>query len=156
MFQVDFSTLPERFRDKVYPNIFTGCWIWFAGQDKDSYGKFTYGLNRDKKTWRAHRFCWQFFHGPIPEGLELDHVVCKQPLCVNPAHLEIVTREENIRRGNCWKRLRERTHCSRGHSLADCYIEILKNGHYSRTCRICKCAQSRKDGKRYRARQHAM
>jgi hypothetical protein len=46
----------------------------------------------------AHRLFYEERYGPIPEGHQLDHL-CRQPACVNPAHLEPVTQTENIRRG---------------------------------------------------------
>lgn len=154
MIQVDFSVLPERFKEKVFPNWVTGCWIWFAGQGNDGYGKFSTGTGINKRTWRAHRFSWQIYYGPIPEGLELDHVVCKQPLCVNPSHLELVTRLENIRRGHCWKRLSERTHCPKGHPFSgyNVFMEMHKNGYIGRRCRTCVNENARRNQAKYRKR----
>jgi len=47
----------------------------------------------------AHRFAYEELVGPIPEGLDLDHL-CRNKTCVNPAHLEPVTRAENVRRAH--------------------------------------------------------
>jgi HNH endonuclease len=152
MFQVDFSVLPERFKEKVFPDIVRSCWVWFAGVDKDGYGKYVFRKNGRRHYVRAHRYCWTIFHGPIPDGLQLDHL-CKNPRCVNPAHLELVTRLENVRRGDCWQRWRRRTHCSNGHPLSgyNLFIEINKHGHQCRRCRICLNEKVRINGKRYRA-----
>lgn len=68
-----------------------GCWEWVGHRD-ERYGRFPYRGER----W-AHRSSYVIHHGPIPEGLEIDHL-CRFTFCVNPAHLEAVTRSENVRR----------------------------------------------------------
>lgn len=70
-----------------------GCWIWIAGKNV-GYGQyFAWG-----RMWGAHRFVYTLLVGPVPDGLELDHL-CRVRACVNPDHLEPVTHEENVRRG---------------------------------------------------------
>lgn len=70
-----------------------GCWLWTGGRKARGYGSFTVG----KRAFNAHRWAYETWVGPIPEGLEIDHI-CANPPCVNPAHLEPVTHEENVRR----------------------------------------------------------
>ena len=70
-----------------------GCWWWTASLNGKGYGNFS----SQGRGGQAHRFAYQSVKGPIPEGLELDHLCC-QPRCVNPDHLEPVTRAENVRR----------------------------------------------------------
>lgn len=65
------------------------CWLWLGAKNKKGYGWLNGGL--------AHRFMYVLFKGPIPAGLELDHV-CSVRHCVAPYHLEAVTRGENMRR----------------------------------------------------------
>lgn len=69
----------------------TPCWIWQRTTLPAGYGRM--GANN-----YAHRVYYERFVGPIPEGLVLDHL-CNHPSCVNPAHLEPVTHQENIIRG---------------------------------------------------------
>lgn len=71
----------------------TPCWLW-NGQRSCGYGKV---VVKKRRVW-AHRAMWEQVNGPIPPGLELDHL-CRVPACVRPDHLEAVTHRENIRRG---------------------------------------------------------
>jgi hypothetical protein len=68
------------------------CWLWTAAHHR--YGIF----QPEKGNQLAHRIAYEMLVGPVPEGLELDHL-CRVTLCVNPAHLEPVTHRENVRRG---------------------------------------------------------
>lgn len=104
-----------------------GCWIW-KGYKKDGYGHAQY----DGKLHQAHRLIYESLKGPIPEGLNLDHL-CRNPSCVNPDHLEPVTQQENILRG---LKGRMRTHCAKGHPYSE-YLYLLP-GTTTRRCKICK------------------
>lgn len=79
--------------DKAREAPGSGCWIWTGSKGEDGYGSVRYR----RKVWRAHRAAYTILVGPIPFGLELDHL-CRVRACVNPSHLEPVTGEENIRR----------------------------------------------------------
>jgi len=72
----------------------TGCWEWTGHRRQRNYGSIGIG-RRGRVT--AHRFVYEHTIGPIPEGLEIDHLCCNQS-CVNPLHLEPVTHRENMRR----------------------------------------------------------
>lgn len=79
------------------------CWLWGARiNHKTGYGAFRAG-HRGSRMLLAHRWSYEHFAGPIPEGLVVDHL-CSVRHCVNPAHLEVVTQRENLRRS------RERAH----------------------------------------------
>jgi HNH endonuclease len=84
-----------------------GCWQWTGVVTAAGYGSFTL----DDATYVAHRLVYTELRGPIPDGLDLDHL-CNVKTCVNPDHLEPVTRAENLRRRNA-----ARTRCKRDHDL---------------------------------------
>ena len=70
------------------------CWEWQLYVHPAGYGMLT----RRGKRHYAHRYVWEMMVGPIPEGYDIDHL-CRNKACVNPDHLEPVTRKENLRRG---------------------------------------------------------
>lgn len=110
------------------------CWLWRGKVDRIGYGR-TYDASKMKL---AHRVAYEFMVGPIPKGLVLDHL-CRVRHCVNPAHLEPVTNEENLRRG--WAYRKEniptllKSHCVNGHQFTPENTKIRRNG--SRKCRAC-------------------
>lgn len=116
-----------------------GCWQWLGYGNP--YGRFKvkgHGLV-------AHRVSYIMSGRVIPEGLTLDHL-CKNILCVNPAHLEPVTMRENLRRGNGISSIHSRrTHCARGHELSG---NNIRGGKYGRRCKVC---QSIANAAKYRA-----
>lgn len=83
-----------------------GCWIW-QGQI-DRHGRARFYRDDTKRTGLAHRLMYQEVIGPIPPGLELDHL-CVVARCVNPAHLEPVTGAENRRRYTEFRRAQAKT-----------------------------------------------
>lgn len=100
------------------------CWLW-QGTQLDDYG--TFGKQR------AHRAVYLAAGLTIPDGYTLDHL-CYTPLCVNPNHLEPVTRSENSRRANA--RQWATGYCLQGHVLRDENIYVSPTGR--RQCRSCK------------------
>ena len=101
------------------------CWWWLGRVMNAGYGQMiTYRGN-----YLAHRWAYTHFIGGVPNKMTIDHL-CKNKLCVNPAHMEIVTRTENIRRcGLQGVALKEslKTHCPKGHAYADFGV-VYKNG----------------------------
>src|SRR5947209_2044527 len=71
------------------------CWNW-NGSKLRGYGLFR--VHSPQSMTYAHRFVYESIVGPIPEGLELDHL-CRNPSCVNPDHLEAVPHKVNVLRG---------------------------------------------------------
>lgn len=87
----DFSTLPEKIQRKITVEE-NGCWTWYKA---NGWGYGT--IHHEGRSQAAHRVIYTALSGEIPEGLHLDHL-CRNPLCVNPEHLEPVTQQENNRR----------------------------------------------------------
>lgn len=98
------------------------CVIWAGRRDADGYGRTNGCL--------AHRVAYERRFGPIPDGLQLDHL-CRNRACVNPEHLEPVTHAENMRRSAP----AQKTKCSNGHAYDDLNTYIRPTGQ--RDCRVC-------------------
>lgn len=113
----------------------TGCWEW-TGYTVQGYGVIYIGNSGRSMT---HRLAYEILVGPIPDGLQIDHL-CRNRSCHNPDHLEPVTQRENVRRGDLPSAIVARTGiCRRGHSMADAYV----NTRGQRQCRTCILAGQR-------------
>lgn len=115
-----------RFFDKVNKTL--DCWLW-AGALSTGYGSF----RADDRSVYAHRWSYEYHVGPIPNGMQIDHL-CRNRSCVNPGHLEPVTNAENARRGARSFDLTGR--CRKGHDVTD-PANVYQGPNY-RTCRICR------------------
>lgn len=130
----------ERFNSytRAMPN---GCIEWTGGLNGVGYGQFYAGrtsMDQTGKTY-AHRWAYEHFVGPIPEGLFLDHL-CRNRKCVNTNHLEPVTPRENVLRGIApAAQHATKTHCPAGHPYVGDNLRVT-NG--SRFCRACSRASS--------------
>ena len=121
----------------------TGCWLW-TGNTWKGYGQF--GVQQSPGKWKqnkAHRIAYELMVGPIPDGLQLDHL-CRQPSCVNPAHLEPVTNRVNGLRGiSPTANHARKTHCRVGHEFTpENTMPRIINGNACRECRQCYRAAS--------------
>lgn len=141
--------LEERFWEKV--NRTESCWLWTGSQHPLGYGRI--GVGRTIRL--AHRVSYELLVGPIPDGLELDHL-CRTPACVRPDHLEPVTHAENMRRGYgaSGRNYRARA-CKSGHPWTP------ENTHYrkgsgSRYCRACARLNNRVQSRRRSLRRKAL
>jgi len=140
-----FSSLVTLTSDRLYRK--TPCMEWLGKPTGGGgYGQF--------QRVPAHRWAYERWVGPIPAGLQLDHL-CRNRLCVNPEHLEPVTCQENVLRGNgTAARLARVTHCPKGHEYTDENTYLYQRGRlgqYHRACRTCRLAQSRAAKQRIQA-----
>ena len=134
---LDQAPLLIRFESKIYRNPKTGCWDWMAWRD---HGHGRFHLGPEGKIY-AHRFAYQVWIGPIPNGLGIDHL-CRNRACVNPSHLEPVTNRINTLRGNTIPARRiAQTHCVHGHPFSDANVRLRPDG--TRQCRACDRERSR-------------
>lgn len=116
----------DRFNEKYEVDSRSGCWLWTASCVEDGYGQFRFS---PKKMGKAHVFAYQHYVGPVPSGMQLDHL-CRVRRCVNPDHLEVVTGWENTMRGDTPAAINARkTHCPRGHPYDE------QNTYLDKTCR---------------------
>lgn len=129
---------------RIRPDIFEShiektdtCWLWTGGQNR-GYGQYSYGQ-------AAHRIAYRYWVGSIPEGMTIDHL-CFTPLCVNPAHLRLLSHQENSSN----QRVAYQTHCKNGHEFTpeNCYMRL---GRGRRACRACAQASYRRRMDRKRA-----
>lgn len=126
-----------------------GCWEWSGALNNRGYGQFQI----PGRCNYAHRFAYEEWVDDIPAGLELDHL-CRNRACCNPAHLEPVTRSENVRRGLMARLSTDvdglRTHCINGHPFND-ENTYIRPDNGKRACRACKRERMRV----YKARERA-
>jgi hypothetical protein len=116
------------------------CWLWMGSSSDAQYGNF----QREGRLYLAHRYAYEQVRGPIPVGLELDHL-CRRPRCVNPDHLEAVTPQVNQHRGMSPSGINARkTHCAKGHPFAT-YGKYQQTGKRAgrRRCGLCEHADRR-------------
>lgn len=126
----------ERFFEKTRI-LENGCIEWTGGLNGAGYGQFYRGkrFRGDTGKTYAHRWAYEYFIGPIPDGLHLDHL-CRNRRCVNPTHLEPVTVRENLLRGVGPSAMHARkTHCPAGHPYAG--KNLYTNPKGARYCREC-------------------
>jgi hypothetical protein len=99
-----------------------------------------------RKLLKAHRVTYALVKGPIPAGLQLDHL-CRNTSCVNPNHLEAVTTRENTMRSTGLSALNaKKTHCLRGHEFTP-ENTYVKRGDGARVCRQCAAERTRREGR---------
>ena len=137
----DLAALLERFRSSIVPHD-DGCWEWRAHKNSAGYGMFQVA---GTGKVLAHRLAWELVHGPIPDGREIDHL-CRNRACPNPAHLELVTPQENNSRGmSTSARHARQTHCHRGHPFTPEHTYVYPVGPHEgrRRCRTCDNALRR-------------
>lgn len=125
--QIDL-TVSEQDRFWSHVHFTDTCWLWTGALNRKGYGQWKYR----GKVHRAHRIAFELYE-LIPEDLELDHL-CRVRRCVKRTHLEAVTHQENIRRGergDSSKYNTSKIHCPYAHPL-----DAINNrgGRFCRTC----------------------
>lgn len=126
--------------ERLWPRIDASadCWEW-TGATTKGYGViFVGGYPHMAYT---HRVVWERLVGPIEDDYELDHL-CRNKVCANPDHLELVSHKTNVLRG--WSdpaRRARKTQCKRGHAFTDKNTYVTPSGH--RQCRTCHRDQMR-------------
>lgn len=116
----------RRFASKVGVEVGSSCHWWLADTSAKGYGRFWDGT----RHVQAHRFAYERRFGPIPEGLQLDHL-CRNRACVNPEHLEPVDNRTNVLLGvGPTAENAAKATCPRGHDLI-----LRRNGR--RKCVEC-------------------
>lgn len=148
-----FGLLPENISAKIGAPADCGyktlCWPWIAAKT-NGYGVVQYR----GRLQRAHRVIRTILVGPIPEGLESDHL-CRNRACVNPDHAEPVTQaENNLRSESASAKHARQTHCLRGHELSGDNVYLRKRQH--KTERFCRACSRIRDAKRYIPRSPRM
>jgi hypothetical protein len=134
----------RRIRHRAVRDTATGCLVWPGTVTNRGYGE----IKVEGKRKPVHRVLFEVEVGPIAEGLQLDHL-CRNRLCVNPAHLEPVTHIENVLRGESPPaRNARKTHCAHGHQYtpANTYATRDGRGRRCRTCEIARQANLRAQG----------
>lgn len=151
---------------EIQPN---GCWLWTGTKNSKGYGRFLVnGRRTGPGEWSytrigAHRWAYEHFRGPIPEGMVLDHLChdrrcdaggpCIHRACVNPDHLDVVTPALNVHRGRSGLAPRQpKTHCKHGHEMTPENVYIRPSDG-RRRCRICQREHRRAFEQTARGRQ---
>lgn len=135
--------------DRFWPKVVwqsNGCWNWTGYKTGYGYGLITTHTIGKKQFFKmVHRVAYELVKGPIPDGLQIDHL-CRNKLCCHPYHLEAVTSKENTRRGLKGVLM---THCWRGHPFDESNTRINKDGR--RICKKCAAAYRRNYERRKKA-----
>lgn len=121
------------------------CWAWKGMKSSplsDSREYIT--VRADSRPQLIHRLAYSVLVGPIPDGLEIDHL-CRNTYCMNPQHLEPVTHRVNMLRGRTAAAANaRRTHCVRGHPFEGDNLRITPIG--KRRCHSCDLERQRVKG----------
>jgi hypothetical protein len=114
------------------PEDENGCWVWSGRVGSGGYGKIRVREDGREINRGAYRVLYELMIGKVPDGLVLDHL-CRNRLCVNPAHLEPVTQTENVLRGEGFAAVNARkTSCPKGHPYDEANTKLYQGRRYCR------------------------
>lgn len=116
-----------------------GCWEWTGPTTDKGYAR----ISQSKTSWvLGHRLFFEIFRGKVPDGLDLDHL-CRNRNCINPSHLEPVSRRENVMRGRSPFILAHHSgSCVRGHQMTPDNTYISPKGQ--KHCKACRQMREKK------------
>lgn len=137
--------LSGRFWSKCFPEPNCGCWLWTGCLSDVGYGQ----IRIDYKVRGAHVVAYLALVGSYDPTLDLDHL-CRTRCCVNPAHLEPVTRAVNLARG-LGTGMKEKTHCPAGHPYDAANTYVYRGRRSCRACHIEVTRRAPRSGRRTRA-----
>jgi hypothetical protein len=132
----------ERIWERTEPIPECGCYIWMGALGSSGYGQ----ISVEGKRLQVHNVTYEQLVGPIPDGMQLDHL-CRVRSCWRPDHLELVTPRENTLRGIGPSAVNaRRTHCINGHAFTEdnTYYYRGRRQHDRRFCRQCNAARRNK------------
>lgn len=142
-------TTPEKVLARLDTSDPDSCWLWPGAVRPDGYGVVSVA----DKTRPVHRYLYEQLVGPVPDGLQLDHL-CRVRHCCNPAHLEPVTGKENVLRGIGHSAENARKDvCQEGHPLTGDNVYVRPSG--ARNCRTCHREKNRVFMRAFYARKRA-
>lgn len=141
-----WAPIAERLWSRVAPPNERGCLLWTGSQNGTGYG-YIWWNGRNRLT---HRVAWELANGPVPDGLELDHL-CRMRACINVGHLEPVTHSENIRRAPLLGANHLKTHCPKGHAYTEENTYRYQGRTNERRCKVCKRAAMYRSREKLRA-----
>ena len=133
----DDVRVPDRIWEKIHVDRDSLCWVWTASLRPSGYAQ----VHFKKRTRIVHHLVYELTQPEYEEGLDLDHL-CRLRCCVNPSHLEPVTRGENLGRGEglIWMERAKITHCPQGHPYSG---DNLGHDGKGRRCRTCDARRKR-------------
>ena len=129
------GTVTDRLRAGSRADV-SGCTVWRRYRTPKGYGLITV----DGKKRRVHQVAYELVNGPVPPGLEIDHL-CRNHACLDPEHLEAVTHRENMLRGVSFNG--QKTHCTHGHEFTEANTRWLSRIGGGRNCRTCQRTRAR-------------
>lgn len=125
-----------------------GCWEWKGAKDRNGYGIVCRKVDGKPRTMVAHKASFLAFRGPVPDECELHHT-CKRRSCVNPQHVEPVTREKHLMLDeSCIGVNARKTHCPNGHPLVEGNLVLVQLRRKRRECLTCHKARKAESYKR--------